>query len=259
MDFGSADRRTDAEFTHAIKDYNSQVNIYNQQLTKDALTQKEETESLKEEAGGDANTSAIKEAGLHANAVAQGVKTATDIQKIGQPIRATEDIMKVAEGGARTLVKKGEVLGRETAETLGKSAGKLSTALGVIGDVGSIGLDISEDINNWHKMSTADKISNIVDIGGAGLDMIGTGLMAFGGPLGAVVGLGLKGIGDVAQVGSGVEETISGYQSAQNTKDALDEQQAQAEKDAPDAKAQQQAGPSLAGAGALAVGRQAQQ
>jgi len=259
MEFGSADRRTDAEFTHAVKDYNSQVNIYNQQLTKDALTQKEATESLKEQAGGDANTSAIKEAGQHANSVAQGVKTAKDFQKIGQPIRATEDIVKVAEGGGRTIVKKGEIVGRETAQTLGKSAGKLSTGLGVLGDVGSIGLDISEDLNNWDKMSTADKISNVVDIGGAGLDMIGTGLMAFGGPLGAMVGLGLKGLGDVAQIGSGVEDTISGYQSAQDTKDALDEQQDKAEKEAPDPKAQQQTGPSLAGAGALAVGRQAQQ
>ncbi len=259
MDFGSADRRTDAEFTHSVKDYNSQVNIYNQQLTKDALTQKEETESLKEQAGGDANTSAIKEAGQHANSVAQGVKTAKDFQKLGQPIRATENIVKVAEGGGRQVIKKGEIIGKETAQTLGKSAGKLATGIGVLGDVGSIGLDISEDLNNWDKMSTADQISNIVDIGGAGLDMIGTGLMAFGGPMGALVGLGLKGLGDVAQVGSGVEDTISGYQTAQDTKDDLDDQQAKAEKDAPDPKAQQQTGPSLAGAGALAVGRQAQQ
>lgn len=259
MEFGSADRTRDAEYIHEVKDYNTQVHAYNNQLTKDALTQKEETESLKEQAGGDANTNAIKEAGQHANSVAQGLKTATDIQKIGQPIKATEDIVKVGEGGVRQVIKKGEVIGRETAQTLGKSAGKLATGIGVIGDIGSIGLDISEDINNWGKMSTADKISNIADIGGAGLDMIGTGLMAFGGPIGAMVGLGLKGIGDIAQVGSGVEDTISGYQSAQDTKKDLDQQQEQAEKDAPDPKAEQKAGPTLAGAGTLAVGRQAQQ
>jgi Sec-independent protein translocase protein TatA len=259
MEFGSADRTRDAEYIHAVKDFNSQVHAYNNQLTKEALTQKEETENLKEEAGGEANTNAIKEAGQHANSVAQGLKTATDIQKLGQPIKATEDIVKVGEGGARQVIKKGEVIGRETAQTLGKSAGKLATGIGVIGDIGSIGLDISEDINNWGKMSTADKISNIADIGGAGLDMIGTGLMAFGGPIGAMVGLGLKGIGDIAQVGSGVEDTISGYQSAQDTKKDLDQQQEQAEKDAPDPKQEQKAGPTLAGAGTLAVGRQVQQ
>ena len=259
MEFGSADRTRDAEYIHAVKDFNTQVHAYNNQLTKDALTQKEETESLKEQAGGDANTNAIKEAGQHANSVAQGLKTAKDIQKIGQPIKATEDIVKTTAEGGRMVIKKGSTIGVETAQTLGKSAGKLATGIGVIGDIGSIGLDISEDINNWGKMSTADKISNIADIGGAGLDMIGTGLMAFGGPLGAMVGLGLKGIGDIAQVGSGVEDTISGYQSAQDTKKDLDQQQEKAEKEAPDPMKEAKSGPTLAGAGALAVGRQAQQ
>ena len=259
MEFGSADRRADAEYTHSVKDYNTQVHAYNNQLTKDALTQKEETESLIDEAQGDANTNAIKEAGQHANSLAQGLKTAKDIQKIGQPIKATEDIVKTTAEGGRMLVKKGSTIGVETAQTLGKSAGKLATGLGIIGDVGSIGLDISEDLNNWDKMSTADKVSNIVDIGGAGFDMLGTGLMAFGGPFGAAIGLGLKGLGDLAQVGSGVEDTISGYQEAQDTKQDLQKQQEQAEKDAPPPKEEVKVGPSLAGAGALAVGRQAQQ
>lgn len=259
MEFGSADRTRDAEFSHAVKDYNNQVHVYNTQLTKDALDQKEKTEGLKEEASGDANTNAIKEAGQHANSLAQGLKTAKEYQKIGQPIRATEDIVKTTAEGGRMVIKKGAITGVETAQTLGKSAGKLATGLGVIGDVGSIGMDIAEDVNNWDKMSTADKVSNIVDIGGAGFDMLGTGLMLFGGPVGAAVGLGLKGIGDIAQVGSGVSDTISGYQESQDTKDDLDDQQAKAEKDAPDPKAEQKTGPSLAGAGALAVGRQAQE
>jgi len=259
MEFGSADRTRDAEYMTAVKDYNNQVHVYNNQLTKDALTQKEETESLIDQAQGDANTNAIKEAGQHANSLAQGLKTAKEYQKIGQPIKATEDIVKTTAEGGRMVIKKGSTIGVETAQTLGKSAGKLATGLGVIGDVGSIGLDIAEDLNNWDKMSTADKISNIADIGGAGFDMLGTGLMAFGGPIGAMVGMGLKGLGDVVQVGSGVEDTISGYQSAQDTKDDLEKQQKKAEDEAPDPKEEQKAGPSLAGAGALAVGRQAQQ
>ena len=259
MEFGSADRTRDAEYMTGVKDYNNQVQVYNNQLTKDALTQKEETESLIDEAQGDANTNAIKEAGQHANSLAQGLKTAKEYQKIGQPIKATEDIVKSTAEGGRMVIKKGSTIGVETAQTLGRSAGKLATGLGVIGDVGSIGLDIAEDLNNWDKMSTADKISNIADIGGAGFDMLGTGLMAFGGPIGAMVGMGLKGLGDVVQVGSGVEDTISGYQSAQDTKEDLEKQQKKAEDEAPPPKEEQKAGPSLAGAGALAVGRQAQQ
>ena len=121
-------------------------------------------------------------------------------------------------GDTAKLVKAGDVIGTKTAETIGKSVGKLGTALGVVGDIGSIGMDIAQDKADWGKMSTMDKIGNIADIGGAGLDMVETGLMTFGGPVGAGIGLGLKAFGDLFEVASGVEQTISGYEGTKDKK-----------------------------------------
>jgi hypothetical protein len=258
MEFMSADRTRDAEYSSQLRDYNQQVQLYNQSLTKQRGEVRDEGEQLKEEAGSDANTNAIKQAGQHANSIKQGVETAMNINKIGKPIKATEKIVKTAEDGSRILIKKGDIIGKETAQTLGKSAGKLATGLGIVGDVGSIGLDIAEDVNNWDKMSTMDKITNIADIGGAGFDMIGTGLMTFGGPVGAMVGLGMKGLGDLVQVGAGAEQTISSYEDASDKQDDIDKDTDKQVKDLGDDKTEQAGAPSLAGAGRLAVGRTAQ-
>lgn len=254
----SADRTRDAEYSTQLRNYNQQVQLYNQQLTKQRGEIKDTGEGLKEEAGSDANTNAIKQAGQHANSVKQGLETAKNINAIGKPIKATERIVKTGEDGARILIKKGDIVGKTTAQTLGKSAGKLATGLGIVGDVGSIGLDIAEDMNNWDKMSTMDKISNIADIGGAGFDMIGTGLMTFGGPVGAMVGLGMKGIGDLVQVGAGAEQTISGYEDASDKQDAIQGDTDKQVKDLGADKTENTGAPSLAGAGRLAVGRTAQ-
>ena len=217
MEFQSADRTRDAEYSSELKHFNQQVGLYNRDLTNKKLTNKEEGESLQSQAGTDANTGAMKEAGQHASALAQGLSTAKNIQKVGTPIRATEDIVKGA-GDTAKFFKKGEIVGKETAQTIGKSAGKLATGLGVIGDVASIGLDAEELKDDWGTMSTMDKITNIADIGGAGLDMVGTGLMTFGGPVGALAGLGMKAFGDVIQVGAGAEQTIAGFQNADDKK-----------------------------------------
>ena len=198
-----------------------------------------------------------EEAGQHATALTQGLSTARNIQKLGTPIKATEDIVKGA-GDTAKFFKKGEVIGKETAQTLGKSAGKLATGLGVIGDVASIGLDAEELNDNWGTMSTMDKITNIADIGGAGLDLVGTGLMTFGGPVGALAGLGMKAFGDVIQVGAGAEQAISGYQDADDKKKDIQADTDKQDKELGDAKQNQAGSVSLAGAGALAVGRTAQ-
>jgi len=107
-------------------------------------------------------------------------------------------------------------------------------------------------------MSTMDKITNIADIGGAGLDMVGTGLMTFGGPVGAMFGLGMKAFGDVVQVGAGAEQTIAGFQSADDKKKQIQQDTEQADKDLGPEQQTQAGSVSLAGAGALAVGRTAQ-
>ena len=257
MEFGSADRTRDSEYLSEVKDFNNQVQVYNTQRTKDILNDKEKAEGLKEQIGSDANTNALKEAGQHANALAQGLKTAKNYQEIGTPLKATKDIVMGA-GDTAKLVKAGDVIGTKTAETIGKATGKLGTALGVVGDIGSIGMDIAQDKADWGKMSTMDKIGNIADIGGAGLDMVGTGLMTFGGPVGAGIGLGLKAFGDLFEVASGVEQTISGYEGTKDKKQDVDTQEKEAEKDEGPEQQQIKAGVSEAGAGTLAVGRMAQ-
>ena len=257
MEFGSADRTRDAEYTSELRHFNQQVGLYNRDLTKQKLENKEEGESLQSQAGTDAHTGAMKEAGQHAAALQQGLSTAKNIQKVGTPIKATEDIVKGA-GDTAKFFKKGEVIGKETAQTLGKSAGKLATGLGVIGDVASIGLDAEELNDNWGTMSTMDKITNIADIGGAGLDLVGTGLMTFGGPVGALAGLGMKAFGDVIQVGAGAEQTIAGYQDADDKKKEIQADTEKQDKALGDEKQTQAGSVSLAGAGALAVGRTAQ-
>ena len=258
MEFGTADRTKDAEYSSELKNFNQQVGLYNRELTKQKLENKEEGENLQSSAGTDAHTGAMKEAGQHATALSQGLSTARNIQKLGTPIKATEDIVKGA-GDTAKFFKKGEVIGKETAQTLGKSAGKLATGLGVIGDVASIGLDSEELKDNWGTMSTMDKITNIADIGGAGLDLVGTGLMTFGGPVGALAGLGMKAFGDVIQVGAGAEQAIAGYQDADDKKKEIQADTDKQDKELGDEKQTQKGSVSLAGAGALAVGRQAQQ
>lgn len=257
MEFGSADRTRDAEYTSELRHFNQQVGLYNRDLTNKKLENKEEGESLQSQAGTDAHTGAMKEAGQHASALTQGLSTARNIQKVGTPIKASEDIVKGA-GDTAKFFKKGEVIGKETAQTIGKSAGKLATGLGVIGDVASIGLDTEELKDNWGTMSTMDKITNIADIGGAGLDLVGTGLMTFGGPVGAMAGLGMKAFGDVIQVGAGAEQAISGYQDADDKKKEIQADTDKQDKALGDEKQTQQGSVSLAGAGALAVGRTAQ-
>tara|TARA_R110000782_G_scaffold15176_4_gene44520 strand:+ start:264 stop:1037 length:774 start_codon:yes stop_codon:yes gene_type:complete len=257
MEFGSVDRTRDAEYNSQLKDFNSQVGVYNKLLTKNKLENKEQAQGFRDEAGSDANTGALKQAGQHANSLNQGVQTARQVQKIGTPIKATEDIVK-GGGDTAKFFKKGELVGEETAMTLGKKAGKLATGFGVVGDIGSIGLDLAEDRANWGSMSTMDKIANVADIGGAGLDLVGTGLMTFGGPVGAMVGLGMKAFGDVVQVGAGTEQAVSGYGRAEDTKAQITDDEQKQDKDLGPTKQTQKGSVGLAGAGSLAVGRTAQ-
>ena len=105
MEFGSADRTRDAEYTSELRHYNQQVGLYNRDLTKQKLENKEEGENLQSSAGTDAHTGAMKEAGQHASALNQGLSTARNIQKVGQPIRATEDIVKGTGEGAKLFKK----------------------------------------------------------------------------------------------------------------------------------------------------------
>ena len=134
MEFGNADRTRDSEYLSEVKDFNNQVEVYNTQRTKDLLTDKQSAEALKEQIGSDANTNALKEAGQHANALAQGLKTAKNYQELGTPLKATKDLVMGA-GDTAKVFKAGDIIGEKTAQTIGKSAGKLGSTLSVVGDI----------------------------------------------------------------------------------------------------------------------------
>jgi len=249
MEFTSADRNADAEYSAGLNNYNANVEQYNKNLTTEQEQSDTTATGLEEGAQSSAHLGALQQAGQHVNAVAGAVKTALDVQKGTAPLKATTDIARGTEEG-----------GQEVATTaLGKAAGKAGSVLGVIGDVGSIGLDIAADTGGgWKKMSTADKIANVADIGGAGLDMIGTGLMTFGGPLGFAVGGGLKLFGDITEVLAGTETAVSGEVQVSDKQKAIAAQAAADKAKLGSAQSVVQGGASEAGAGNLAVGRQSQ-
>ena len=247
MEFSSADRSSDAEYSAGLKDYNTHVSEYNKSLTTQKLTDETTATGLQSDETSSAAVNALKQAGQHATAIAGAVKTATDISKASAPLKATAEIAEV--GGDVAGASKG---------FLGKVAGKASGILGVVGDVGSIGLDIAQDKANWGKMSTMDKIANVADMGGAGLDMVGTGLMAFGGPLGMVAGEGIKLFGDLTEVAAGTESAVSGAAAVSGKQaDIGTAEKAQESALGPD-MTKTNATASEAGSGTLAVARQSQ-
>jgi len=159
---------------------------------------------------------------------------------------------------AEKLTEAGKTLTAEekTAGFLGKAGSKALKGLGVVGAVAGMGMAIASDENGgWQKMSTADKLGNMAEIGGAGLDIVGAGLEATG--IGVPFGLALQGFGTLLQLGSGVESEISSAEGVDPAKKKAQEDE-QAEEDK-EAKPQQEAvAVSTAQAGGLGVARQQQ-
>jgi hypothetical protein len=120
-----------------------------------------------------------------------------------------------------------------------------------------MGMAIAADANGgWAKMSTADKIGNVAEIGGAGLDMVGVGLEATG--IGVPFGLAIQGLGTLLQIGSGVEGEIASKTAVDPAKKAAQQQEQETEaQEAP--KQQEISAVSEAQAGGLGVARQQQQ
>ena len=257
MEFSSADRNADAEYSAGLKNYNNNVEQYNKNLTGEKLKFQDSATGLEEGAQSSAHLGALQQAGQHVNAVAGAVKTAVDVQKASVPLKASKDIEMTDLG--KGALEGGDAELEVATTTLGKAAGKAGSVLGVIGDVGSIGLDISADTGGgWNKMSVADKIANVADIGGAGLDMIGTGLMTFGGPVGMALGGGLKLFGDITEVLAGTETAVSGEVSVSDKQKAIAVKEKADEAKLGQAKDQAQAVASEAGGGDLAVARKVQ-
>ena len=145
--------------------------------------------------------------------------------------------------------------GGETGALIGKVGTKALKGLGIAGSVAGMGMAIAADEHGgWSKMSTADKIGNVAEIGGAGLDIVGTVLEAT--PL-APLGLALQGLGTLAQLGSGIEGEISSKAAVDPAKKAA--QQSEQEEEAQEAPKQQEiTAVSEAQAGGLGVARQQQ-
>ena len=252
MEFTSADRNADAEYSAGLQNYNSNVEEYNKNISKEKTTLQTSLTGLQEGESSSANTQALKQAGQHATAivgVGQAAKAALAVDKAATPLKATADIAG-AKVGEKLAAKAGGSL-------LGKVASKAGGVLSVVGDVTSIGLDYENDKANWGKMSTADKIANVADIGGAGLDMVGTGLMAFGGPL-AGIGAGLKLFGDVTQVAAGGEAAVSAEESVSDKQADLATGEKADEAALGKNMIKQSSQASEAGSGTLAVARTSQ-
>jgi len=170
---------------------------------------------------------------------------------------ALSDASKVAdlEKAGKATVNAAKT-GGETGALIGKVGTKALKGLGIVGSAAGMGMAIAADANGgWAKMSTADKIGNVAEIGGAGLDMVGVGLEATG--IGVPFGLALQGLGTLLQIGSGVEGEIASKTAVDPAKKAA--QQEEQEEEAQEAPKQQEiAAVSEAQAGGLGVARQQQ-
>jgi len=117
---------------------------------------------------------------------------------------------------------------------------------------------IASDANGgWAKMSTADKMGNVAEIGGAGLDIVGAGLEATG--IGVPLGLALQGFGTLLQLGSGIEGEISSKTEEPDAKKEAQKEEQQAEASDKAGMLQQESSVSQAQTGNLAVAREQQQ
>lgn len=177
-----------------------------------------------------------------------------EAEKGGGALSSPEEADKLYQAGKNTVsaIKEGE----ETGSLIGKVGTKALKGLGIAGSVAGMGMAIASDEHGgWAKKSLADKIGNVAEIGGAGLDILGVGLEATG--FGAPIGLALQGLGTIAQLGSGIEgEISSAEQVAPEKKEAQEEEQQEEQSEAP--KQQQATAVSEAQAGGLGVARQQQ-
>ena len=290
MDFISADRSRDQEHTAELKNYNYGVIQHNADITRDIKLDRDTEKKQKQDIESGATFTQIKDAAGEAGAVGQSVATfkkIKDAQEQGKTaLNSLKETINAAGQKAENLVSKTKTavpeveLGEEVSSGVFESTSKAPSAvassaskelevgaegigskalkgLGGIGAVAGMGMAIASDANGgWAKKSTADKIGNVAEIGGAGLDILGLGLEAS--VVGAPLGLLLQGIGTLAQVGSGVEEQIT---AGQNVKPAEDEATAEEQKAEASDKAQIQKTESAvsgAGSGSLGVARQQQ-
>ena len=184
-----------------------------------------------------------------------GGKVAAAAEEGGGALSDASKVVDLEKAGKATV--NAAKTGEETGALVGKVGTKALKGLGIVGSAAGMGMAIAADANGgWAKMSTADKIGNVAEIGGAGLDMVGVGLEATG--IGVPFGLALQGLGTLLQIGSGVEGEIASKTAVDPAKKAAQQQEQETEaQEAP--KQQEITAVSEAQAGGLGVARQQQQ
>lgn len=259
MEFTSADRHGDAEFTASLRDYNANVQDYNNIRTQNLGTIGDEELRQKGQATAGVLAGALEDGATHASAVAQGVGIATKVQgmRTAGKTAASEgtELAEIGDDG-RELATVGDD-GLEVAKGAASTGGKLFGALGALGAIGSITADaVADSGGGWKKMSTADKVSNVADITGSSLDIIGLGLEATG--IGAPIGLGLQALGTFFQIGSSIENQASNVEKGKAAARAAAAEAAAKVKAEGAAKSGAGSQASLAQSGGLSVGQTAQ-
>lgn len=178
-----------------------------------------------------------------------------EADKGGGALSSPEEADKLYEAGKSTV--NATKAGEETGALIGKVGTKALKGIGVVGSIAGMGMAIASDENGgWNKMSTADKIGNVAEIGGAGLDILGAGLESTG--IGIPFGLALQGFGTLAQLGSGIESEISSKEEVPEEKKEAQEEEAKAEASDKAGIQQQVTAVSEAQAGGLGIARQQQ-
>jgi len=193
------------------------------------------------------------------NLVANNPTTATPPVE-NRPLTNTTGVNEASAGtesesAVSNAIKTGQEAVEEGASKLSKFAGLGAKTVGGVGALAGMGMAIASDENGgWAKKSLSDKIGNVAEIGGAGMDMAGLVLEAT--PL-APIGLALQGIGTLFQIGSGIESEISSAVSSsdEKTEAGKEEQQQEQSEDKPQALL---TGLSSAEAGGAGIARQQQ-
>ena len=156
-------------------------------------------------------------------APAEGSGEAID-EAVERPSAAIQTSEGTLEEGSDILSKgKGIVAGGEALEEAGaglKIAGAVGRGVGVVGALGTAGLDIMQDVKSFEDGkgllagdNLGEKIANVGAIGGAALDMLG---FVPGFQLAGVIGAGLQAASGVLDAASTAEATADKVEADKN-------------------------------------------
>jgi hypothetical protein len=299
MDFVSADRSRDAEFTRGLQNYNNSIFENNQELSVQIDKSKGDLEAAKDNATEVADLSNIKTttqlSGIGAGAVAR-LATVTKVLKEAKSAKLAAEVAanragqagvgaatRAARPGAAVAGAAGEIGSSAAARTarIGGSAaaraalpaaeqaageglleaGGKAVAKGALIAAKGAGLAGSAltagsaiyGLTEGKKFKFSEQGA---EIGGAVLDVIGTGLEFI--PGGQLFGLGLMAAGTTLSTVGSVNEALDTDPTKQKEISAAEKTQAKTQADLESAKRQAVLGVTSAAQGSAAIGRQIQ-